>query len=94
MTESLPELPKGYFWRITEIYIFSTPLVQIRKKRWIGSEELLSTRIGEPYEGKSWEDMALYAARHLYRKFQESERYAIFVSKVEGDYPPKSTKDW
>lgn len=94
MSAQLPELPQGYFWRITEIHLFSQPIIQIRKKNWIGSTELFSCKVSEPDEGLTWEDMTLLTAKYLKGKFLEDTKYELFLNKVQGDYPPKSSKGW
>ena len=94
MSYELPELPEGYFWRIYELSLYKYPMIQIRKKHWIGSTEVCETRI-DKMQSQSWEEATVFNAEWLKdRKFLPTTEQDTFMDKAWGDYPPKTTEDW
>lgn len=90
MNDKLPELPEGYFWRIMG---YSTPWVEIRKKRLLGSSLVSDIRVKQISDW-TWEKCTYWSASHLFKEFREFREAQAFMAKARGNYPPKSSKDW
>jgi hypothetical protein len=77
-----PPLPDGFFWRVG--HLLGSPILQIHKKRLIGSKILESIWIDE-YDEEHMIDKAVF----LKKKFDEMHEINNFLEKYTGDYPPK-----
>lgn len=97
----LPELPKGYFWRVFEEEYYGYAHLAIRKRYGIISWTVMSSVIQTTYAGgvhlsiNQVDDAALQSsAKRLYRMWRDkldllAEREAA-RKKYVGDYPPKT----
>lgn len=83
-TTGLPELPAGFFWRITRGIGSEYVYLQIRQRRWYGSKKVAASIIEKAEISVS---EILWSANHALRKFDPSgSRHKQFV----GDYPPNT----
>ncbi len=94
----LPELPAGYFWRVsTPDYCQYWPgielSVEIHQKRFIGSKRIRSSYVSTP---PPWADELEISAAHVLDTaikclsgWNEEKTKVRSVSALIGDYPPK-----
>lgn len=75
----LPELPEGYFWRITQGFGSEYMRIQIRQKLWLGSRLVVWTVVNR--HRASYEKIQDLAG-HVMTKFRVEERWRAFP----GDY--------
>lgn len=82
----LPELPEGYFWRVTPGSGSRYVYLQMRKRRWLGSK-LIDDSILRKSEITV--ELVQRRATKILLDFNPDSDYKKFV----GDYPPKKLED-
>ena len=91
MTDELPEVPSGYFWRIKEGWFFGpTVVVELRQRfrflPWsIKCSKGWSTR--EIMEVDTDREVAILIARNLARELAGTFRGHVELGDLAGDHP-------
>jgi len=104
MGTGMPELPKGYFWRVRVVEGYVLPeriSVDIRRKRLIGSEYVVGLflqhkNLPDPKQVRSWKDAyapltdenVLHTAQLVLEQWERKKAKAATEKRLLGDYPP------
>lgn len=90
----LPELPDDHFWRVTtDIDRYNRPILvlQLRRKRFIGSALVLEDTLGRTNE--KFNDASIkFKAEYILAKWEEHKARWENHNYYLGDYPPKSLR--
>lgn len=91
----LPELPEGYFWRVTARYNHYTGefaglyvALMRREKRWWGGHSEYEI-MGDAERLEAGRNTVVVTAEAVYRRWQCARERVQYV----GDYPPKTTNN-
>jgi hypothetical protein len=82
VSQQLPEPPEGTFWRIKGSVYEGVVVVQLRKKKLIGSESVESQA--------TYPQNVAFAAKAILRRHYSDIESESYANKIIGDYPPKS----
>lgn len=86
-TPSLPELPKGLFWRVVPgEFGYQDDQVQLRQKTLISSRNLWAVETPGTHKRCATKDEVAKAAQDCWTKYTQ----ATEARKIYGDYPPKT----
>lgn len=89
-TTGLPELPEGYFWRISQAIVSEDALrVELYRKRRFTSPVRIDFRMAGASSEEDMKRCIREEAGLLFKETFQPNKYAGFM----GDYPPKSLND-
>ncbi|MGW6638490.1 hypothetical protein [Streptomyces cyaneofuscatus] len=86
-----PELPEGYFYRVSSAMIKGYVRVSIRRARFIGSEQI-ETTVAALYRYDDELEAVVSGCRTAYQWWQEKEESTELAQRVQalyGDHDPR-----
>ena len=86
----LPELPDGYFWRVSNGSSSAYLRVQIMERRRFGSHVAEWSACEASAVDHRGASEILSTAEYVLRKWRGPDAKDIGVSRLLGDYPPKT----
>jgi len=87
---AMPELPEGYFFRVTQEYTFKIyPVVELHQRKKRNRSKVIDWE-WTAHKFDTVEEQIEFLANRLYRKFKERNYRESTKSRLMGDYPPKT----
>ncbi|KPC89906.1 hypothetical protein ADL27_38485 [Streptomyces sp. NRRL F-6602] len=83
-----PELPEGWFYRVRPALLPGMVRVEIRRRRFVGSEEV-ERSVGRLSQYPTALDAVVESCRYAHRRWREREECHLDASALYGDHDPK-----